>query len=170
MHSFPAQRVASWSSHKRTCLIFHSGSSSNSHFLREVFLRHQKHPTKKNLCLGNCYYTSAVYILQKKMAETRKIYMRPNFNTENTGLETVIAYLHNRAVTYAQYSLKTLQNILQSNKKLLIYGSLRKIMSLLYSILVPPRKIWPTMSTLIIKIFRKRSVHFTKVVITYSVN
>ena len=68
------------------------------------------------------------------MAETRKIYMRPNFNTENTGLETVIAYLHNRAVTYAQYSLKTLQNILQSNKKLLIYGSLRKIMLLLYSI------------------------------------
>ena len=50
------------------------------------------------------------------MAETRKIYMRPNFNTENTGLETVIAYLHNRAVTYAQYSFKTLQNILQSNK------------------------------------------------------
>ena len=57
------------------------------------------------------------------MAETRKIYMRPNFNTENTGLETVIAYLHNRAVTYAQYSLKTLQNILQSNQKLLIYGN-----------------------------------------------
>lgn len=50
------------------------------------------------------------------MAETRKIYMRSNFNTENTGLETVIAYLHNRAVTYAQYSFKTLQNILQSNK------------------------------------------------------
>ena len=41
------------------------------------------------------------------MAETRKIYMHPNFNKENTGLETVIAYLHNRAVTYAQYSLKT---------------------------------------------------------------
>ena len=53
------------------------------------------------------------------MAETRKIYMHPNFNTENTGFETVIAYLHNRAVTYAQYSLKTLQNILQSNQKLL---------------------------------------------------
>lgn len=96
--------------------------------------------------------------------------MRPNFNTENTGLETVIAYLHNRAVTYAQYSFKTLQNTLQSNQKLLIYGSLRKIMLLLYSILVPRRKIWPTISTLIIKIFRKRSVHFTKVVITYSVN
>ena len=59
------------------------------------------------MCLGNWYYTSAVYILQKKMAETRKIYMRPNFNTENTGLETVIVYLHNRAVTYAQYSFKT---------------------------------------------------------------
>lgn len=65
------------------------------------------------------------------MAETRKIYMRPNFNTENTGLETVIAYLHNRAVTYAQYSLKTLQNILQSNQKLLIYSSLRKIVTTL---------------------------------------
>ena len=65
------------------------------------------------------------------MAETRKIYMRPNFNTENTGLETVIAYLHNRAVTYAQYSLKTLQNILQSNQKLLIYDSLRKIVTTL---------------------------------------
>ena len=65
------------------------------------------------------------------MAETRKIYMRPNFNTENTGLETVIAYLHNRAVTYAQYSLKTLQNILQSNQKLLIYDNLRKIVTTL---------------------------------------
>ena len=41
------------------------------------------------------------------MAETHKIYMRSNFNTENTGLETVIVYLHNRAVTYAQYSFKT---------------------------------------------------------------
>ena len=162
--------MASWSSHKRTCLIFHSGSSSNSHFLREVFLRHQKHPTKKKPVFRELLlYLSSLYFAEK-MAETRKIYMRPNFNTENTGLETVIAYLHNRAVTYAQYSLKTLQNILQSNQKLLIYGSLRKIMLLLYSILVPPRKIWPTMSTLIKKIFRKRSVHFTKVVITYSVN
>ena len=96
--------------------------------------------------------------------------MRPNFNTENTGLEKVIAYSHNRAVTYAQYSFKTLQNTLQSNQKLLIYGRLRKIMLLLYSILVPRRKMWPTISTLIIKIFRKRSVHFTKVVIKYSVN
>lgn len=87
-------------------------------------------------------YLSSLYFAEK-MAETRKIYMRPNFNTENTGLETVIAYLHNRAVTYVQYSLKTLQNILQSNQKLLIYGSLRKIMLLLYSILVPRRKIWP---------------------------
>lgn len=114
-------------------------------------------------------YLSSLYFAEK-MAETRKIYMRPNFNRENTGLETVIAYLHNRAVTYAQYSFRALQNILQSNQKLLIHGSLRKTMLLLYSILVPQRKIWPTVSTLIIKIFRKRSVHFTKVVITYSVN
>ena len=160
MHSFPAQRVASWSNHKRTCLIFHSGSSSNSHFLREVFLRHQKHPTKKTVFRELLLYLSSLYFAEK-MAEARKIYMRSNFNTENTGLETVIAYLHNRAVTYAQYSFRALQNILQSNQKLLIHGSLRKIMLLLYSILVPRRKIWPTVSTLVIKIFRKRSVHST---------
>ena len=46
--SFLVQREASVSSHKRTCLIFHSSPSLNSHPLREVFSQHQKDPEKKN--------------------------------------------------------------------------------------------------------------------------
>ena len=43
------------SSRKRTCLIFHSSSSLNSHPVREVFSQHQKDPEKKLVELGTFF-------------------------------------------------------------------------------------------------------------------
>ena len=50
--SFLVQTEASVSNRKRTCLIFHSSPSLNSHPLREVFSQHQKDPEKKLVDLG----------------------------------------------------------------------------------------------------------------------
>jgi len=59
--SFLVQTEASVSSHRRTCLIFHSSPSLNSHPLREVFSQHQKDPENKLVELGK---TSNSFSLQ----------------------------------------------------------------------------------------------------------
>ena len=53
------------SSRKRTCLIFHSSSSLNSHLVREVFSQHQKDPEKKLVELGTSSNCFAVCSTQK---------------------------------------------------------------------------------------------------------
>ena len=58
--SFLVQREASVSSRKRTCLIFHSSPSLNSHPLREVFSQLQKDP-KKTGCVRKDLNSKKVY-------------------------------------------------------------------------------------------------------------